>query len=194
MRDRCEVLDWAASGAMALTGMPDGAPVASPAPALAMLAQVCAEFARVTAMTGNEVRADPAELIAGRAALAGFTRGGRVSAGGSSFLLRAAGGWCAVTLSRPDDVAAVPAIAGLLGVDGDRLNAVATLDEARSALTAMALGTKADDFAAAAQLVGVPAGALPAGALPAGALPAGARPPEAPPPGAPRLGARSSGA
>ena len=127
MRDRCEVLDWAASGAMALTGMPEGTPVASPAPALAMLAQVSAEFARVTAMTGNEVRADPAELIAGRAALAGFTRGGRVSAGGSSFLLRAADGWCAVTLSRPDDVAAVPAIVGLLGVDGACGNGRVTL-------------------------------------------------------------------
>src|SRR5271170_3031625 len=118
MRDRCEVLDWAASGAMALTGMPDGMPVTSPAPALAMLAQISAEYSRVSGETGEEVRAAPAELIAGRAALAGFTRGGRVSAGGSSFLLRAADGWCAVTLSRPDDVAAVPAIAGLLGVDG----------------------------------------------------------------------------
>ncbi len=61
--------------------------------------------------------ADPAELIAGRAGFAGLTRGGRVSAGGASFLLRAADGWCAVTLSRPDDVAAVPAVAGVLGRD-----------------------------------------------------------------------------
>jgi CoA-transferase family III len=166
MRDRCEVLDWAASGAMALTGLPEGAPVASPAPGLAMLAQVSAEFARVTAMAGNEVRADPAELIAGRAALAGFTRGGRVSAGGSSFLLRSADGWCAVTLSRPDDVAAVPAIAGLLGVDGACPDAIATLAEARAALTVAALGTPAEEFAAAAQLVGVPAAALPADARP----------------------------
>ena len=169
MGDRCEVLDWAASGAMALTGMPDGTPVASPAPALAMLAQVSAEFARVTAIMGNQVRADPADLIAGRAALAGFTRGGRASAGGSSFLLRSADGWCAVTLSRPDDVAAVPAIAGLLGVDGTRGTAIATLAQARSALTLAALGRPAEDLAAAAQLVGVPAAALPAGARPPGA-------------------------
>jgi crotonobetainyl-CoA:carnitine CoA-transferase CaiB-like acyl-CoA transferase len=168
MGDRCEVLDWAASGAMALTGLPEGTPVASPAPVLAMLAQVCAEFARVTATTGNEVRADPAELIAGRAALAGFTRGGRVSAGGSSFLLRSADGWCAVTLSRPDDVAAVPAIAGALGVDGACQNATATRAEARTALAAAARCTTAADFAAAAQLLGVPAAALPAGARPPG--------------------------
>jgi CoA-transferase family III len=177
MHDRCELLDWAASGAMALTGMPEGTPAASPAPALAMLAQVGAEFARVTAMAGNEVRADPAELIAGRAALAGFTRGGRVSAGGSSFLLRSADSWCAVTLSRPDDVAAVPAIVALLGADGACGNAIATAAEARPALTVAALGTSAEDFAAAAQLVGVPAAALPAGAQPPradGAPPAGA--------------------
>jgi crotonobetainyl-CoA:carnitine CoA-transferase CaiB-like acyl-CoA transferase len=166
MGDRCEVLDWAASGAMALTGMPDGVPVASPAPALAMLAQVSAEFARVTVKTGKAVRAEPAELVAGRAALAGFTRGGRVSAGRSSFLLRAADGWCAVTLSRPDDVAAVPAIAGTLGLGGARRNAIATRAAARAALTAAALYTPAADFAAAAQLVGVPAAALPASARP----------------------------
>jgi hypothetical protein len=77
-----------------------------------MLGQVTAELARATGETGHTVRADPAELITGRAALAGLTRGGRVSAGGSSFLLRSADGWCAVTLSRPDDVAAVPAIGG----------------------------------------------------------------------------------
>lgn len=70
------MLDWAASGAMALTGVPDGVPVASPALALAMLGQVTAEFARVTGETGRQVRADPAELITGRAALAGLTRGG----------------------------------------------------------------------------------------------------------------------
>jgi crotonobetainyl-CoA:carnitine CoA-transferase CaiB-like acyl-CoA transferase len=166
MPDRCEVLDWAASGAMALTGMQEEMPAASPAPALAMLARICAEFARVTRDTGAEVRADPAELVAGRAALAGFTRGGRVSAGRSSFLLRAADGWCAVTLSRPDDVAAVPAIIGALGLDGARVQATGTLAQARSALTAAALGVPGEEFAAAAQLVAVPAAALPTGAGP----------------------------
>src|ERR1700749_4427095 len=126
MRERCAVLDWAASGAMALTGMPSGRPVASPAPALARLGQVTAEFAQVTTRAGKPVRADPAALITGRGALAGFTRAGQVSAGGSSFLLRSADGWCAVTLSRAEDVAAVPAIAGSLGLDGANLDGIAT--------------------------------------------------------------------
>jgi crotonobetainyl-CoA:carnitine CoA-transferase CaiB-like acyl-CoA transferase len=156
---------------MALTGMPQGPPVASAAPALAMLDRICAEFAQVTGEAGTRVRAVPAELVAGRAAFADLTRGGRVSAGRSSFLLRAADGWCAVTLSRPDDVAAVPAIVGALGLDGTCLDgacltATSTLYEARSVLTAAALATHAEEFAAAAQLVGVPAAALPAGARP----------------------------
>src|ERR1700726_4866978 len=167
MRERCAVLDWAASGAMALTGVPDGAPVASPAPALAMLGQVTAELARATGETGHAVRADPAELITGRAALAGLTRGGRVSAGGSSFLLRSADGWCAVTLSRPDDLAAVPAILGALGLDGAGLDRGRLADAARSALAAAALARPAEDLASAAQLLGVPAAALPTAALPA---------------------------
>ena len=168
MLAKCAVLDWAASGAMALTGMPEGPPAHSPAPALAMLGQVTAELARVTRDMGTRVSADPAELITGRAALAGLTRGGRVSAGGSGYLLRAADGWCAVTLSRPDDVAAVPAIAGVLGLDGVSLDGApldgtGALAAARAALAAVARARPAADVAAAAQLVGVAAAALPAG-------------------------------
>jgi crotonobetainyl-CoA:carnitine CoA-transferase CaiB-like acyl-CoA transferase len=166
MDDSCAVLDWAASGAMALTGPPGGPPVASPAPTLARLAWVTAELARVTGRTGTAVHAQAAELVAGRAALAGLTRGGRVSAGGASFLLRAADGWCAVTLSRPDDIAAVPAIAGLLGRDAASPRPAATRAQARAALTAAARGARAEDLAAAAQLAGVPAAALPAAAGP----------------------------
>ncbi len=166
MRERCAVLDWAQSGAMALTGMPDGTPVASPAAALVLLGEVTADFGRVSGEIGKKVHADPAELITGRAGFAGFTRAGRVSAGGSSFLLRSADGWCAVTLSRPDDVAAVPAIAGLLGSGGASLDEIATKEQARAALAAVAQSTPAEDFAAAAQLLGVPAAALPAGGPP----------------------------
>ena len=151
---------------MALTGMPEETPAISPAPALAMLGQVTEEFARVTRETGRQVRADPAELITCRAALAGLTRGGRVSAGGSSFLLPSADGWCAVTLSRPDDWAAAPAIVGALALnraslDGAGPEDIVTRARARTVLAAAALRVPAEDFAAAAQLIGVPAAALP---------------------------------
>src|SRR5215469_16991054 len=149
-RNVCHVLDWAASGAMALTGFPDGAPSASPAPAFALLQAVTSDLAAVTG-----VRADPAELVAGRAALTGFTRRGQVSAGGTTRLLRAADGWCAVTLSRPEDMDAVPAILGTLGHD-------ASAQPSWMAIESAARAVNAADLADAAQLLGVPAAGLPA--------------------------------
>src|ERR1700722_3039143 len=118
MLEECPVLGWAASGGMALTGYADGGPTASPAAAFGLLGLTVRQLAEATRATGLQVRADPGELLAGRAALAGFTRRGRVSAGGSARLLRAADGWCAVNLPRADDVAAVPAILGVLGREG----------------------------------------------------------------------------
>lgn len=167
---RCPVLDWAASGGMALTGFADGAPVASPAGSFAMLWQVTEELAAVTRTAGHKVRADPAELIAGRAALTGFTRQGQVSAGGSTRLLRAADGWCAVTMSRIGDVESVPAVLGVLGLDalallrhpagrGSGLDAVRAA--AWSALTTAAGSRPAAEVADAAQLLGIPASILP---------------------------------
>ena len=171
MAEGCPALDWAASGGMALTGYASGLPVLSPAPAFALLERVADELAAATAEAGTAVHANPAELLTGRAALAGFTRHGRVSAGGSSRLLRAADGWCAVTLSRADDVDAVPAILGMLGAD---VPGVANADGAWAALTEAAAGQPGGALADAAQLLGVPAAALPAAALPAGALPGAA--------------------
>jgi hypothetical protein len=99
-------------------------------------------------------------------------------------------------------VAAVPAIAGSLGssLDGASLDGTATLAAARAALTAVARGTPAEDLAAAAQLVGVPAAALPASGPPS--PPAEPAPGESPgwPPwraeriAAPLAGARLAGA
>src|SRR5215472_15638724 len=107
MAERCSVLHWAASGAMTLTGHPDEPPSLSPAPAFGLLGRVIGQLADATGETGNQVSADPAVLLTARAALAGFTRRGRVSAGGSSRLLRSADGWCAVTLRRTSDLSAV---------------------------------------------------------------------------------------
>ncbi|KUH82300.1 MULTISPECIES: CoA transferase [unclassified Mycobacterium] len=65
--------------------------------------------------TGVEV--DAAEVIGGRAALLGLSPNGRVSAGGATRLMSSRDGWCALTLSRPDDIDAVPALLGADGVD-----------------------------------------------------------------------------
>ncbi|WP_395308963.1 CoA transferase [Mycobacterium sp. AMU20-3851] len=61
-----------------------------------------------TARTGVPV--DAPTLLTGRSALLGLRPRGRISAGGATRLMRAADTWCAVTLSRPDDIAAVPAL------------------------------------------------------------------------------------
>lgn len=148
--DACAVLGWAASGAMALTGHPDRPPVASPAPAFGLLADVLDAFARLSGLGGTAVRADPALLLAGRAGLLGLRRAGRVSAGGAARLLRARDGWCAVSLARTGDVEAVPAILGE-AVPGDPWRALADAAAARPAR----------DLADRAQLLGVPAAALP---------------------------------
>ena len=86
---------WGTSGLAYLTGMPDGPP----------------DFSRANVLTRAErIAADAATLLTGRAALLGLTRAGRVSAGGATRLIAARDGWCALTLSRPDDIAAMPAL------------------------------------------------------------------------------------
>lgn len=97
--------DWAGSGLAWLTGSASGPPDFSRAAVLTRAREITAEL---QARTG--VEADAGTLLAGRAALSGLSRQGKVSAGGASRLLRTADGWCAVTLSRPDDVGAVPAL------------------------------------------------------------------------------------
>lgn len=82
---------------------------------------LCARAQRVadtfTAHRGGAV--DAATLLSGRAALLGLTAGGQTSAGGATRLLRAADTWCAFTLSRPDDTAAVPALIEAAGIGAD---------------------------------------------------------------------------
>ncbi|OBG92907.1 acyl-CoA transferase [Mycobacterium sp. E3251] len=96
---------WGSSGLAYLTGLPDGPPDFSRANVLTHARRVAAAVAERWGIT-----VDATGLLAGRAALLGLTRGGRLSAGGATRLLAAADGWCAITLSRPDDAAAVPAL------------------------------------------------------------------------------------
>ncbi|MFG1934149.1 CoA transferase [Mycobacterium sp. NPDC048908] len=68
---------------------------------------------RRTADTFGEftgVVVDERELIAGRASMLGLSPRGVVSAGGATRLTPTADGWCALTLSRQDDIDLVPAL------------------------------------------------------------------------------------
>jgi hypothetical protein len=96
---------WGSSGLAYLTGLPAGRPDFSRADVLARAEQVAAAVGTHLGAT-----VDAAILLTGRAGLLGLTRGGRISAGGGTRLLSARDGWCALTLSRPDDIAAVPAL------------------------------------------------------------------------------------
>jgi len=91
---------------MALTGRPDGPGLGGP-PALVDL------VARAAAVVGRrrEGRAavDGLALLGERAALGNLTRQGTISCGGSTRLVRTADGWLAISLARPDDIAALPA-------------------------------------------------------------------------------------
>lgn len=137
---------------MALTGLQDQVPVATPAPVYAALTEVGEVIARLTERVGTPVRIDPGLVLAGRAALEGLTRKGRVSVGGATRLLRCQDGWCAVSLARPDDLALVPAIIGR-----------ADVGEPWDELTSVAEISVASRLAEHIQQFGVPAAALPAG-------------------------------
>ncbi|MCV7385846.1 CoA transferase [Mycolicibacter longobardus] len=134
---------WGASGLAWLTGDPGGRPDFSRAAVLQAAAQVAQRF---TGATGAP--ADAATLLAGRAGLLGWTRAGRISAGGASRLLTAADGWWALTLSRPDDLDAVPAL-----IESD-------CAEPWAVVTAWAADKPAAEVVARARLLDLPAAAL----------------------------------
>jgi CoA-transferase family III len=100
------------------------------------------------ALTGAAVDADA--IIAGRAELLGLSPHGRISAGGATRLMPSRDGWCALTLSRPDDVDTVPA---LLQVD-------AVGDDPWPAVQRWVAANDAADVTDRARLLGLPAAAL----------------------------------
>ncbi|KIU14246.1 acyl-CoA transferase, partial [Mycolicibacterium llatzerense] len=133
--------DWSASGLAALTGMPDGPPDVGRAAVLGRARGVASELSGHFGVT-----VDAAELLAGRAALLGLRRQGRISAGGATRLLAGRDGWFALTLARPDDVAAVPAL----------LESDVPIDYAWSAINEWARRRQVADVAERARLLGLP--------------------------------------
>jgi len=96
--------DWARSGAMALTGEPDGPPLPAPAGFATVLAQAVDRLAALAGDAGKTLRAlDAAALLGERAAALGSRRRGRTSAGGSCRLLATATLPIALQLARESD-------------------------------------------------------------------------------------------
>ena len=146
---------------MALTGWPEEPGLPPPGPVLERAAAAVARFDTYVAGWGATAPpVDVADELFGRAARLGLTRRGRVSANGTCRLLRAADGWVAVNLARPDDLGCVPAIIERTLRVGEQ--PWAALDEFAGRRPAGAVVDQA-------QLLGVPAAVL-------------GRPPDAPPP------------
>ena len=145
----CDVLAWARSGLMHLTGLPGAAPRAPAAPVLSRATALAAAVTALTAAAGNEIRLDVAHMLAGRARLRGWHRRGPISANGSCRLLQAADTWLAVNLARPDDVHSLPAVLG-----------APVTDDGWAALARHAESRPASEVAGAAQVVGIPAAVL----------------------------------
>jgi hypothetical protein len=137
--------DWGASGLAHLTGLPDGPPDFSRAAVLALARDVAADLG---GRIGVEL--DAAVLLSGRAAQLGLSRGGRVSPGGATRLLPTRHGWGAITLSRPDDVGAVPAL----------LEREVAPADTWSAVERWAAGRSAGEVVERARLLGLPAAML----------------------------------
>ncbi|HTN81235.1 MAG TPA: CoA transferase, partial [Acidimicrobiales bacterium] len=123
---------WAESGAMWLTGRPDGPPLGVPT-----------RLVRELDALGKPFDVDGVALLGERAALARLQRGGNVSCGGATRLLPATDGWLAVSLTRDDDF---DLLGAWLDITGDNpwtevANAVATrrADDVTAAATELGL-------------------------------------------------------
>ncbi len=119
-------------------------PFAFPASLLPRVQQIATAIEQRVA-----VRLDAAELITGRAALLGLEPPTRISSGGATRLLKTADGWCALTLSRTDDLEAVPA-----------LLEVADVDDPWERVAAAAATRLAADLVARARLLDLPGAVL----------------------------------
>jgi hypothetical protein len=104
---------------MALTGRRDGPPLGPPAPLVPRLTRIAGALTRATERLGAPLRVDPLELLGERAALSGLHRGGTISCGGATRLLRARDGWLAVGLARAGDVDLLPAWLDGAGREGE---------------------------------------------------------------------------
>ncbi len=109
-----EVVDWARSGAVALSGRPDEPPRLIPGRHASAVREQLAGL-------GRQVPG----LLGERAAYAGLSRRGPWSCGGAMRTLPTLDGNLALSLARPDDVALVPALVESEQVGDDPWDAVA---------------------------------------------------------------------
>ena len=130
------------NGVVGSLGIPDAV--------FARARRVADAIGRSAANLDGAVSVDAGEILTGRAGLLGLAPAGRISAGGSTRLLSTRDGWCALTLSRADDLETVPALLELVDQPTDPW----------AALAAAAADRDADEFVARARLLDLPAAVL----------------------------------
>lgn len=106
--DEHPAITWARSGLLALTGPAGGAPLLCPLPIPTCADETLAALASL-APEGAFADLRGSTLLTERARISGFSRNGAVSPGGGTYLLDARDGALAVSLTRDDDWALVPA-------------------------------------------------------------------------------------
>ena len=131
---------WAASGAMALTGRPDGPPLVAPGRAALQVREQLGGL-------GFEIPG----LLGERAAYAGLSRNGPWSCGGAFRVLPARDGYVGLSLARESDVELVPALVSGTEAGEDPWRAVAD----------WLGGTTAADAEERIRLLGLPGGVVP---------------------------------
>lgn len=136
--------DWAASGAVALTGLRDGPPLLPPGQAASAVRGALLATELLAGIGGREVRLPGAEVLSERAAIAGLRRNAPRSAGGGFRVVRAADGWVGVNLARRSDVELLPA----------------WLEEPEPVLEAAIARRASGELAERARLLGLPAARL----------------------------------
>jgi hypothetical protein len=136
--DDPRVRRWAASGAMALTGLPE-TPLGPPAGLVDGVEEMARPFGSLDALA----------LLGERAAHMGLWRRGTTSCGGSCRLLASEGGYLAVSLARDEDFDAVPA---WLELDRTPANAPSAWAAVANAVATRDL----DELVARAVLLGLP--------------------------------------
>jgi len=143
---------WAASGAMTLTGRPDGQPRAAPGSAAARVSTALSRIGELTrARTGRRPSLPGVEVLGERAAIAGLTRNGPRSCGGAFRTLRTRDGWLGLSLPRAADLELIPALTELTPADDDPWGAVAR----------WARATATNDAAQRVALLGLAGSAIP---------------------------------
>lgn len=145
--------DWAASGAVWLTGRAAEPPLLPGGRVASRIGGALLAVQLLSRALGHEIVIDGRALLGERAALAGLRRRGPASPGGGTRLLPAADTAIALTLARPEDVAALPAL-----LERDRVGAP------WAAVRRWAARLPAEQVVDRASLLGIPAAALPAAA------------------------------